>query len=258
MSNYLMRELAPLSPELWAKIDEMVVTVAKRTLVARKFVELVGPLGWGVEMAPKFGFASEGGASVATDPQYLPLREITTEFILKAKQLAIAEQTPFGLDLGAVAIAAISLAKEEDELVIGGLVKQAKGASELGDWAAPGGPFKAIATATARLLAAGFVGPYALVLSPEMYARLAGLIQNGVRELEMVEKLVKGGIFQYSGKALGEQALVLSLGAWNLDLVVGQDIATAYIGNEGLDQRLRIFETLALRVKLPGAICVLK
>jgi len=258
MSNYLQREMAPFGPELWAKIDEMVVTVAKRTLVARRFVELVGPLGWGIEVAPKFGFASEGGASVATDPQYLPLKEIQTEFVIKAKQLAIADKTLFGLDLGAVAIAAMNLARDEDELVIGGLVRQAKGASELGDWAAPGGPFKAVATATARLLATGFVGPYALVLSPEMYARLAGLIQNGVRELEMVEKLVKGGIFQYSGKALGEQALVLSLGAWNFDLVVGQDIATAYLGNEGLDQKFRIFETLALRVKLPGAICVLK
>jgi len=258
MSDYLQREMAPFGPDLWAKIDEMVVTVAKRTLVARRFVELVGPLGWGIEMAPKFGFATEGGAAVASDPQYLPLKEIQAEFVLKAKQLAIADKTPFGLDLGAVAIAAMNLAKEEDELIIGSLVKQAKSTSELGNWAMPVDPFQAVATATAKLLAGGFAGPYALVLSPEMYARLAGLIQQGMRAMEMVEKLVKGGIFQYSGKALGEQALVLSLGAWNFDLVVGQDIATAYLGNEGLDQKFRIFETLALRVKLPGAICVLK
>ena len=258
MSDYLQREMAPFGPDLWAKIDEMVVRVAKQTLVARRFVELVGPLGWGVEVAPKFGFASEEGASVATDPQYLPLTELSQEFIIKAKQLAIADKTPFGLDLGAVAIAAMKLAQAEDELVIGGLVKQAKMTSELGDWAMPVDPLKAVATATAKLLAAGFAGPYALVLSPELYARLAGLVQQGMHALEMVEKLAKGGIFQYSGKALGGQALVLSLGAWNLDLVVGQDVATAYLGNEGLDQKFRIFETLALRVKLPGSICVLK
>jgi uncharacterized linocin/CFP29 family protein len=258
MSNFLMREMAPLGADLWAKIDELVVTVAKRTLVARKFVELVGPLGWGVEQAPKFGFAEEGGIHVATGPEYLPLQEIKQEFVLRAKQLAIAEQTPFGLDLGAAAIAAMDVARVEDELIIGGLAKQGKMDDALGDWAVPGGPFKAIASATAKLLSAGFAGPYAIVLSPEMYARLAGIIQNGVRELEMIEKLAKGGLFQYNGKAVAAQVLVLSLGAWNFDLVVGQDIATAYLGNEGLDQKLRIFETLALRVKLPKSICVLK
>ena len=55
-----------------------------------------------------------------------------------------------------------------------------------------------------------------------------------------------------------DQAMVLSLGAWNFDLVVGQDVVTAYTGNEGIDQKFRIFETLCLRIKRPGAICVLK
>lgn len=258
MNDYLQRGMAPFGPDLWAQIDEMVVRVAKKTLVARRFVEVVGPLGWGVEVAPKFGFVSKDGAAVATDPQYLPLTELGQEFIIKAKQLAIADKTPFGLDLGAVAIAAMKLAQAEDELVIGGLVEQAGTTSELGDWTTPADPLRAVATATARLFAADFAGPYALVLSPELYARLAGLVQQGMHAFEMVEKLVKGGIFQYSGKALNGRALVLSLGAWNFDLVIGQDIATAYLGNEGLDQKFRIFETLALRVKLPGSICVLK
>ena len=46
--------------------------------------------------------------------------------------------------------------------------------------------------------------------------------------------------------------------AWNVDLVVGQDVVTAYLGNEGLDHRFRIFETLAVRIKRPGASCILK
>jgi uncharacterized linocin/CFP29 family protein len=256
MSDYLMRGAAPIAPELWAKVDGMVVQVMKSVLVGRRLMELVGPLGWGVEMAPLFGF--DAAANVASEAvHYAPLKELRQEFTLRAKHMAIAEQTSFGLDLGAVAIAATKLAKAEDDLVIGGLVKAAGSAGALGDWNTPGSPFAAIAEATAKLLAGGYDAPYALVLCPDNYAKLASLVKDGIREIEMVEKLVRGGIFQCPGLDCG-QVLVLSLAAWNFDLVVGQDAVTGYIGNAGLDQQFRIFETLALRVKRPGAICVLK
>lgn len=258
MYDYLMREAAPFGPEVWAKIDEMVVNIVKKTLVARRFMEIVGPLGWGVETAPKFGFTTEDDGVVATATQYIPLQEIGQNFKLRAKHLVMAEQTPFGVDLGAAAIAAINLAKAEDAIVIGALLAEAGCSSELGDWAAPGGPLQAVANATAALQAGGNAPPYALVLSPAMYAQLVGLINNGVRELQMVQELAKGGIFQYVDETvLGGKALVLSLGAWNFDLVIGQDVVTAYLANEGLDQLFRIFETLTPRVKLPSSICVL-
>jgi len=258
MYGYLMREAAPFGPEVWAKIDEMVVNIVKKTLVGRRFVEIVGPLGWGVEMAPKQGFASENGAVVAGPAVYAPLQEVSQDFLLRAKHLVMAEQTPFGLDLGAVAIAAMNLAKAEDKAVIGGLLAKAGCKSELKDWTVAGEPFQAIADAIAKLQASGATGPYALVLGSANYAKLAGLMRGYGRELEMVEKLVKGGIFQYNDeKVLAGKAMVASLGAWNFDLVIGQDVATAYLGNDNLDQRFRIFETLLLRVKLPESICVL-
>ena len=168
-----------------------------------------------------------------------------------------AEQTPFAFDLGAVAIAGTELAKEEDKLIVGGFRDQGTSSGPLGDWGMPSDPFSAIVKAEAGLLQGGYVAPYALVLSPALYARLAGLIKDGQRELEMVEELVEGGIFQCTAMP-DDQAMVLSLGAWNFDLVVGQDVVTAYTGNEGIDQKFRIFETLCLRIKRPGAICVLK
>jgi uncharacterized linocin/CFP29 family protein len=258
MYDYLMREAAPFGPEVWAKIDEMAVNIVKKTLVGRRFVEIVGPLGWGVETAPKQGFGTENGAHVATAAQYVPLQEIGQDFLLRAKHLVMADQTPFGLDLGAVAIAAIELAKAEDRLVIGGLAAEASCTGALGDWTESGEPLQAVANATAELLKGGNAGPYALVVGSATYAKLAGLMRGHGRELEMVEKLVKGGIFQYNDdKVLVNQAMVVSLGAWNFDLVIGQDVVTAYLANEGLDQLFRIFETLVLRVKRPGAVCVL-
>ena len=90
-----------------------------------------------------------------------------------------------------------------------------------------------------------------------LYARLASLMQHGRRELDMVEKLAGARVFQWPDMQDGT-ALVVSADSWNLDLVVGQDVATAYLGNEGLDHRFRVFETIALRLKRPGALCLLK
>ena len=63
-----------------------------------------------------------------------------------------------------------------------------------------------------------------------------------------------GGLFR--SPLLGkDQGLVVSLGAFNFDLVIGQDLIAAYAGNDGLDQTFKVMETLALRIKQPGAIC---
>ena len=257
MNEYLMRDAAPFGEEGWQKIDEMVVRVAKKNLVGRRFVELVGPLGWGVEVAPTFSFIQIDDTDVATDStEYLALQELSQEFVLKAKHLAIAQQTPFSPDMGAVAIAATRLAKCEDRMVLDGLLETAQELA-LGEWDQMGGAFKAISGATAALRQGSFDAPYVVVMSPAMYATLAGHMQQGRRELEMVSKLAEGGLFQSAVMHEG-QVLVASPQAWNFDLVVGQDIVTAYAGNERLDHRFRIFETLVLRVKRTGAVCVLK
>lgn len=257
MEDVYMRDAAPLSPEVWEQIDGLVVSVLKSTLVGRRFVDLVGPLGWGVENAPVTSFTTVDGAFVANDATYIPLKELSAEAIIKAKQLAVAADTPFKLDLGAVASAAIKLAKDEDKLILQGLLDAgSKNKAAMGDWNVFGTAFKNLAAATARLQNAGFDAPYVLVLNPTKYAQLAGSMEPYRSELEMVEHLVKGGIFQ-SPVMPEDKVLVASPKGWNFDMVVGQDAVAAYIGNVGLDQHLRLFETVALRVKLPGSICVL-
>lgn len=259
MSDYLMRADAPISEEVWAAIDEMVLTVVRKILVGRRVLDLVGPLGWGVEVAPLFAFTEQEGAAIATPTtEYIPLVELAQEFMLRARQIAIARQTPYGLDLGAVAIAATRLAKAEDSLVLGGLASFGECSGVLGDWSVMGGPFRAVADAIAQLRATGFDGPFAAIMSPARYAQLASLFEYGRRELDLVQSLLAEGIYQSTDPAVADQVLVLSPQPWNVDLVVGQDVMTAWLGNEGLDQRFRIFESVALRVKRPGAICVLK
>jgi uncharacterized linocin/CFP29 family protein len=71
---------------------------------------------------------------------------------------------------------------------------------------------------------------------------------------KLIEDVAEGGVFR-SPILQPEEGLVLSLGAHNLDLVVAQDLTTAYLGNEGLDHSYQVMESLVLRIKRPGAIC---
>ncbi len=257
MTDYLMRDGAPFGAEMWDKIDKEVVEVIKHTLVGRRFISLVGPLGWGVDLAPKFGPVGKEPFALQDKPEYLPLVELSQSFLLRARHLAMAEQTPFGLDLGSIAQASIALAKAEDQLLLGGLLKAAKQTAPLGDWTALGGPFQAVSAAIGKLRASGFEAPYVLVMSPAQYAALAGIMSMGRRELDMVEKLAGGGIFQWADMADG-QVLIVAAAPWNVDMVVGQDVATGHTGNVGLDHEFKVFETLALRLKRPGALLLLK
>ncbi len=255
MSNYLLREDAPLSEAVWKQMDEMVARVVTKNLVGRRIVPLVGPLGWGVEVAPLTKFAGPEEGYLATTDTYLPLETLKAEFRLGLQQLAMADQTPYGLDLGAAATAAAELAKKEDEKIIGGLCAQA-GPAPLGDWSVPNGPFSAVSAAVATLRSNGMDGPFVLVMSYAMYAKLASLVDHGQREIKLVEQLVEEGILA-SSVMPDDQVLVVSPQPWNMDMVVGQDIATAFVGNEGLDLGFCILETLVLRVKRPGAALLL-
>jgi uncharacterized linocin/CFP29 family protein len=260
MSELLMRDAAPFGDEVWAAIDGMVIDVLQKMLVGRKVLEMVGPLGWGIDQAPLFGFGTtDEGAVIAEVSGYLQLQELQEEFMIRARHLAMAKHTPFRLDLGAVAIAASNLSRKEDELILGGLIEQAGLFGDLGNWDEPNGPFSAIAAAIPWFQNEGVVGPFAMILNPVMYARLVSIMHGhgfGRRELDLVSGLLGEGIYSTT-RMPAEKVLLISPQAWNMDLVVGQDAVTASLGNEGIDHLFRLFETVALRVKRPQAICVL-
>jgi uncharacterized linocin/CFP29 family protein len=255
MAEYLMRDDAPMSEAVWKAIDNMVATVVKKQLVGRRVVPMVGPLGWGVEVAPLIGFGTEDNIVIAQEIDYIKLQQLEAEFRVRLKHMAMADQTPYPMDLGAVATAAVDIAKQEDTLVLLGLMEGAP-TEPLGDWSVPNGPFSAVANAIGNMRNNAFDGPFALIMGHAMYAQLASLREYGQSEIERVERLVEAGIFS-SSVMPDNQVLVVSPQSWNMDIVVGQDIATAFVGNEGLSLGFVILETLVLRVKRLGAAVVL-
>lgn len=248
MSDYLMRGDAPLSDSEWNHLDKVVVETARQFLVGRRFLDLTGPFGPGLEIVP---------VGTGDNRRFVQLNVLDASFMLYWKDLQASRKMGVPFETGAAANAAMACAKMEDELVLSGLLDAADKSVSLGDWTEPDGPLADVVKSTEALFSDGFFGPYAVVLSPDLYTQTQRVSRGMGRIVgKLIADVATGGMFR--SPLLDEgQGLVLSLGAYNFDLVVGQDLVTAYQGNEGLDHSFRVMETLALRVKRPGAICKL-
>lgn len=271
MTDYLMRDGAPLTAEEWEKLDQLVVSAASTLLVGRRVVGLTGPFGPGLQSISVDSL--EVGEACAHDEgcqenddcdcqavrvshrEALALPVIHKDFTLRWRDIETSRQFGLPLDLAAAAAASAACARAEDEMVFQGLVERSGTKIQAGDWEEEGNGFSDIVKATEALVSSGFYGPYAAVLPPMLYASLHRLMGRGGRlEIEHIGKVVTGGVFQAPGL---KAALVIAQGVQNLDLVVGQDLATAYLGPDPIDHRFRVMESLVLRIKRPGAICLI-
>lgn len=282
MGDYLMREEAPLTAEEWQQVDNVVVSVARQILVGRRFISLTGPLGIGTQVVAldTIGGAEaclhdESGCACSleacdavrvTGRRFVAVPLIHKDFMLAWRDIETARQ--FGrLDLGPAAAAAMFVARAEDELIFKGhpehgypglLNVDGRQTLALSDWKTSGAALNDVAMAAQTLAEAGFYPPYALVVSPALYGLLQRVYKNsGELESELVEEIAEGGIF-HSPALAPKQALLVAKGPHWIDLAVAQDMITAYVGPEGMDHRFRVLESLVLRIKQPGAICVIE
>ncbi len=288
MADFLMREDAPLTAEEWTRLDDLVVQAARKVLVGRRFLPLYGPVGAGVQTVPVDSFSwskgcihysgsdacshEECGCEAGCDPitvaerRYLTLPVLHKDFSLSWRDMATAHQLNTPLDLFAAGAAAAAVAMAEDDLIFhgneqhgfAGLLTAAGLQVRLTDWGKVEAAFQNVATAREALVQKGFYGPFALVLSPDLYTMVQRGIPHAHRlEAQFLADLATAGVFQ-APPLQARQALLLAVGPENMDLVVAQDLITAYVGPENMDHRFRVMESLALRIKRPAAICLLK
>ena len=275
-ASYLQRDQAPLSADQWAALDRAVVQTARASLVGRRFLSLAGPFGPGVEALPSDTLSGAGAGQVdllgtaegdvigAERRRYLPLPIIYKDFWVHWRDLESARQLSLPLDTSKAAAAASICAQAEDRLIFDGDpalgldgLRAVEGRQTPGmrDWGAAGQAFADVVDGVRLLTAAGFPGPYALAVSPRLYAELNRVFDNtGVLELEQVEKLARRGV--YPASVLSEPAAVLvDSGAQNVDLAVAVDFSTAFVESTNLNYHMRVVESLVLRIHRPGAIC---
>ena len=70
------------------------------------------------------------------------------------------------------------------------------------------------------------------------------------------QKLCQAGVYRTSVLDQ-DQAVVVSVGAGNMDLVMALDLVTAYLSPEKMNHYFRVLEIVALRIKRPESIVVL-
>ena len=276
MPEYLQRSQAPLRAEQWAIVDQAVVRAAQSVLIGRRIMPLVGPFGPGVEVLPSDTVAggtlgqvdllgeAEGQAIGIEQRRFLPLPLLYTDFWVHWRDLEASLQLGTPLDLGKAAAAAAATAQAEDRLIFDGQpglglagLRTIDGRQVLpmSDWDSAGRAFGDVVEGVRTLVATGFVGPYALVVSPRLYANLNRVFGNtGVLELEQVEKLARRGVLS-SGILPEPSAMLIDSSAQNMDLAVGVDLSVAYIESSNLNHHFRVLESLVPRIRRPGAVC---
>ncbi|MBN1815055.1 MAG: bacteriocin family protein [Anaerolineae bacterium] len=267
MENILMRGDAPLTDAQWQLIDATVSEVIGRVVVGRRILDLYGPLGFGAYTVPLYTYKSVDGEPVrAKIARQLTLNTLAKDFIISAKDLELMNGgQPF--DTAPIAAAATQLALAEDKLIFSGDADEgAEGLLNvtgrmklpLGDWNEEGQALADVSTATAKLVAGGFYPPYFVAMHPMLYTKLQRVYgRRGILEVELLEKQAKGGVFS-SPSIPEDKVLVIAAQPQYVDLAVGLDIATGFVETVSLEHRFSIMETLALRVKQPGAVCVLE
>jgi uncharacterized linocin/CFP29 family protein len=280
MTDLFAHSENPLRQEEFERICEAVVRTAKRRLVGRKFIELYGPLGPGVQAIPYDEFTNERGGridilgeaetnAVFTDQrQFRTIPIIYKDFLLHWRDLEMCRQLNMPMDISAAAGAASWCAEKEDEFIFYGddklgykglLNHPLRSKIPLTDqWQKPGVAFQNVVSATEILFQSGHYGPYAMVVSPRLFANLHRIWDNSrTLEINTVQQLLQGGVFQ-SNVFQENIAVIISLGAENLDLAVSMDLRVAYLGAERMNHPFRVLEALILRIKHPDAICTIE
>lgn len=270
----------PLSAEQADQMLKAAVHEVRRTVVSRRLMSLFGPLGAGVENVPLATIKDDNPAHVDLEgqPDPEPIRShdaeanirvplIYKDFLLHWRDVQWSQDMNAPLDVTNAVRAAHQVGDAEDglifngdeELHIPGLLNY-PGALSLprSDWKVEGAPARDVYAAIGQLLQANHHFPYALVTSVDMYESLLKQVKESpALELEQLSKLCDDGIL-WCPQIPDGTAAVISTGLQNFDIAVAEDLQIAYLGPVDMNYRFRVYESLALRVKRPTAICVLK
>lgn len=279
LNDFLTHGHLPLSEERWRELNLAVVEVARRRLVGRRFLDLYGPLGAGVQSVHNDVFTGAERAAIGvlgeepTQPvrtagrQMLTIPILYKDFSLYWRDIQTAEQFGMPLDWSAAAGASSYVADREDDMIFNGVKElgypgllnaPGRRVMPLGNWDEVGTAMTVVSVAIERLVEGGFYGPYCLVTSPRLYAKLARIVENtGVSELGHIRELCTDGVFR-SSVLPPQAAVLLSTGPQNFDLAVAQDFRVAYLGAERMNHPFRVFECAVLRIKRSQAICTLE
>ena len=264
------RDAAPFAQEVWDQIDGVARAAADEVRAVRLLVDVVGPLGFaaraGVAEDEPVAGADEGEEAHLHVPRVRALPVLHRTFSLGARSVAARDLLREPLVLSEAAEAARQIGRAEDRLLlrgnqaagIRGLLAH-EGAIELvaGDWSDPARAADDLLGALARLDAAGRHGPFAVaVSSARFYQLLRPYPGSSLTPHAQLLPAFAGGIVK--APALEDGAVVAVRSASGPRAVIGQDLAAAYDGREGIFHRISLVESVTLLPGVPGSVAYLR
>lgn len=270
----------PLSDPQLTRLQAEIVREARRTLVGRRFINVFGPLGAGVESISFDTYDEDENAEIHLEGQSDPKRVrahtaeeyrriplIYKDFFLHWRDIKWSQDLNAPIDAANAIMAAHAVAHREDELIflghdelkITGLLN-VPGSHKLdfSNWNEFGASFNDLLKAVNLLKKNNHHSPYAVALSTDAYYSLIkGDRNTPFLELDQIQRLCTDGVFE-SSAIPARTGVLLSTGDQNFDIAVAEDLSLAYTGSKDMNHGFRVYESLVLRVKRPKAICVFK
>jgi uncharacterized linocin/CFP29 family protein len=247
----LHRELAPISDQAWAQIEQEAARTFKRHLAGRRLVDVEGPGGAGysaVGLGRVREIDSPAEGMLARQRQVSPLVELRAPFVLSREEIDDVERGAQDSDWQPVKDAARLVAFAEDGAIFEGYAAAGvegirRGSSnppvvlpaEVREYPA------AIAQALSELRGAGVDGPYAAALSADTYTAVSETSDHGYPVIEHIKRLLTGDII-WAPAISG--AFLLTTRGGDFSLHLGQDLSIGYLSHTDTEVRLYLQETL--------------
>jgi len=188
----------------------------------------------------------------------ISLRELSIKFTISQRQVEYSRARGERVYSTSIDQAAIRLAYQEDSAILSDLLSNAKVRRvAMTSWEATGSAVDEVSRAVNMLFMDSIPEPYVLFVSPGRYTKLLSVVERtGVMELTRVKSLVKDVVV--IPQLADDTALLMSVHGSIIDLAIGADTALVYLGPEDGAHSFTLWETLALRIKDPRGILVLK
>ncbi len=258
--DILKRELAPISAEAWEQIDDQAKKILINNLSARKFVDVVGPMGWDYAACPTGKVETvktcEGKGVCLGVRQVLPLVEPRAEFELCLWELDNIVRGLKNPDLSSLEEAAREMARFEEEAIYKGFkegnivgLREATAHRSLKVSMEESSFIGSVADAISSLKLSGVEGPYALVAGAKIWKWILSRAEGyplAKRIEALAEKIIPAPSI--------DEAYVVSLRGGDMELVLGVDFSLGFVNRSAESVKLFLTESFTFRVVNPEAI----
>ncbi|MDX1890072.1 family 1 encapsulin nanocompartment shell protein [Mycolicibacterium sp. 050158] len=249
--NNLYRDLAPITEEAWGEIEQEATRTFKRHIAGRRVVDVSepsGPTTAAISTGHLTGVDAPGEGVVAHLRVSKPLVRLRVPFTISRTDVDDVERGSQDSDWDPVKAAAKQLAFAEDRAIFEGYeaadIDGIRACSSNPGLALPQDPREipdVISQALSELRLAGVDGPYAVLLSADVYTQVSETTANGYPILEHINRLVDGDIIW--APAI-DGAFVLSTRGGDFDLQLGTDVSIGYLSHDAATVQLYLEETL--------------